>query len=35
LDFLARGGTYRAILLAPDCATTKILSELRGENLPE
>ena len=35
LDFLARGGTYRAILLDPTGAATKLLSEHRGENLPD
>lgn len=35
LDFLARGGTYRAVLLDPSCPATATLSEYRGENLPK
>jgi class 3 adenylate cyclase len=34
LDFLARGGTYRCILLDPSCAAAATLSEYRQENLP-
>lgn len=33
-DFLARGGTYRCILLNPTCETTITLSRYRGEDLP-
>jgi class 3 adenylate cyclase len=35
LDFLARGGTYRAVLLDPACEATMTLSRYRNENLPE
>jgi class 3 adenylate cyclase len=35
LDFLARGGTYRYILLDPSCAATASLSEYRQENLAD
>lgn len=34
LEFLARGGTYRAVLLDPSCDTTAILSRYRNEDLP-
>ncbi|GAB3449845.1 nucleotidyl cyclase domain-containing protein [Actinophytocola sediminis] len=34
LAFLARGGTYRCVLLDPDCAATATLAEYRGEDLP-
>lgn len=33
LDFLARGGTYRAVLLDPSCAATATLSQYRNEDL--
>jgi hypothetical protein len=33
LEFLARGGTYRCVLLDPDCDATATLSEYRGEDL--
>ncbi len=35
LDFLARGGTYRAVLLDPSCEATMTLSRYRNEDLPE
>lgn len=35
LEFLACGGTYRCVLLDPDCEATATLAEYRGENLPE
>src|SRR4051794_20917870 len=35
LEFLARGGIYRCILLDPQCAATRVLSEYRGENLQQ
>ncbi|MGH3757040.1 hypothetical protein [Actinophytocola sp.] len=35
LDFLARGGTYRAVLLDPACEATATLSRYRNENLPK
>jgi class 3 adenylate cyclase len=35
LDFLARGGTYRCVMLDPSCKTTSMLSEYRQENLAE
>jgi len=34
-EFLARGGIYRCILLDPQCAATRVLSEYRGENLQQ
>ncbi|WP_154814396.1 hypothetical protein [Actinophytocola xinjiangensis] len=34
LAFLARGGTYRCVLLDPDCAATATLADYRGEDLP-
>ncbi len=34
LDFLSRGGTYRAILLDPSCEATATLSRYRNEDLP-
>ena len=34
LEFLARGGTYRAILLDPSCEATATLSRYRNEDLP-
>lgn len=34
LDFLARGGTYRAVLLDPSCEATATLSRYRDEDLP-
>jgi class 3 adenylate cyclase len=33
LDFLARGGTYRCVLLDPSCPATATLSEYRQEDL--
>ncbi|AHH99701.1 hypothetical protein GCM10010174_17230 [Kutzneria viridogrisea] len=33
LRLLARGGTYRCVLLDPDCPATKAIGELRGEDL--
>jgi class 3 adenylate cyclase len=35
LDFLARGGTYRCVLLDPKCEATTTLSRYRQENLAE
>lgn len=35
LEFLSRGGTYRCVLLDPECDATATLSEYRGENLPD
>ena len=35
LEFLSRGGTYRCVLLDPECEATATLSEYRGENLPD
>ncbi|WP_143229907.1 adenylate/guanylate cyclase domain-containing protein [Actinophytocola xanthii] len=35
LEFLARGGTYRCVLLDPVCDTTRILSQYRREDLAE
>lgn len=34
LAFLGRGGTYRCVLLDPDCAATATLADYRGEDLP-
>jgi class 3 adenylate cyclase len=34
LDFLARGGTYRAVLLDPSCEAAATLSRYRNEDLP-
>jgi class 3 adenylate cyclase len=34
LDFLGRGGTYRAVLLDPSCAATATLSQYRNEDMP-
>ena len=34
LDFLSRGGTYRAILLDPSCEAAATLSRYRNEDLP-
>jgi class 3 adenylate cyclase len=35
LDFLDRGGTYRCVLMDPKCPATAVLSQYRGENLPD
>ncbi len=35
LEFLARGGTYRAVLLDPACEAAATLSRYRNENLPD
>jgi class 3 adenylate cyclase len=35
LDFLTRGGTYRAVLLDPSCEAAATLSQYRDENLPD
>lgn len=35
LDYLARGGTYRCVLLDPSCDATATLSEYRQENLAD
>ncbi|MFV2086862.1 hypothetical protein [Micromonospora sp. LOL_021] len=33
LDLLRRGGTYRCVLMDPDCTATTLLAEQRGEQL--